>query len=151
MGQQEKMVSWSSDYNLGLEEIDGQHRYLIDLINELWHGIVHRAHLDDLMFVMTELERYTVNHFTAEEVFMRAVDYPDFEAHRKSHRYFTVFIAEHKQKISRGESVSLEVLHYLKDWLVNHILKDDKSYASFYEAKKAPRSIFERLFGRFGV
>lgn len=148
--RQQTIVIWQNDYNLGVEEIDGQHQYLIELINLLWHGIVQRASQNALLSIMTELERYTVIHFTAEELFMHAIGYPEFEAHRELHKQFTSFIDEHKRKISSGEEVGLDVLHYLKDWLINHILKVDRAYAVFLEEKTAPQSFFQRFFRRFG-
>ena len=61
----EDLLSWKNQYNLGLDEIDAQHKSLLDLINKAWLAIVQRSDQSVVLAVIEELERYTLAHFAA--------------------------------------------------------------------------------------
>ena len=71
----EALIKWSDTYNLGLKEIDEQHKSLLDLINKIWQSIIDRNEKDVVFGLVEELERYTLAHFAAEETFMRVTDF----------------------------------------------------------------------------
>lgn len=142
-----RIVEWSDGLNLGIPEIDTQHRGLVDSINQLWGAIVKKAGSSEVVAILDELERYVVSHFTTEEALMRVQRYPAFEEHRDEHRHFQAQIAQAKAGLVAGNFPGLELLHYLTDWLVKHIQHGDKAYADFFEARKRPRSLISRLFG----
>ena len=98
--------------------------------------------------MLDELERYTVMHFTEEEIFMRSIGYPQIDAHVAMHRRFVQKITEEKAKTEQGERTSLELLHFLRDWLVNHILVEDKRYVAQFHTEKRSTSLLGRSFAR---
>jgi hemerythrin-like metal-binding protein len=144
-----RLVTWQDKYALGLDEIDEQHKMLFDIMNDIWDVIVHNTKARSIMDSLEELERYTIKHFTEEEIFMRDIEYPNFDAHIALHRIFTQHIAEEKIKVQRGQTVSLELLHFLRDWLVNHILVEDKRYEVHFHSGKRSKSILGRFFAKF--
>jgi len=131
------LIKWSASYDLGVEEIDIQHRSLVDLLNQVWEGIVYRADRSEVLRVLDELERYTVDHFTEEELYMWEINYPGFNDHTKLHRVFIARIEAEKQVVIQGGDLSLNLVHFLKDWLINHILVQDKAYAEYAQRKPA--------------
>jgi hemerythrin len=145
----ENQFSWNEDYALGLAEIDAQHKSLFDIMNRLWSAIVNRATPEQMLTIIGELEQYTQSHFTDEENFMRATGYPDFDAHRKAHVAFIRRLAEEKNAVLAGNTLSLDLLRFLKDWLVSHIKVVDRAYADIYETSKQPKSFLGRFFQRF--
>ena len=58
-------------------------------------------------------------------------------------------IAEEKAKIVAGQAVTLDMLHFLRDWLINHILVSDKHYADEYKKRSGSKSILGKFFKRF--
>ncbi len=142
----EALIKWSDTYNLGLKEVDEQHKSLLDLINKIWQSIIDRNEKDVVFGLVEELERYTLAHFAAEETFMRVTDYPDFVAHKREHQEFVSRVAEEKKRAIQVGSLSLDLMHFLRDWLVGHILVSDKAYANFTQKKKSRES---SLLGRF--
>ena len=96
---------------------------------DFWQSELFSVSLD-------ELERYTVTHFTAEEAFMRSHGYSNFEAHKKQHDQFISRVRSERQSIEAGGPVSLDMINFLKDWLINHILVQDKAYAAEFKNKK---------------
>ena len=91
------------------------------------------------MEIVEELERYTLSHFVAEETFMRVTNYPDFVEHKQSHDAFAARVAKEKTAIKTGGmGLSFSLLRFLFDWLSNHILHADKSYARYYKTLGTP-------------
>lgn len=148
MGGRDSLVRWEDSYAIGLTEIDGQHKTLFDIMNHLWSAIVRRADAGEMAVILEELERYTISHFTAEETFMRVTGFTDFEAHKEQHRIFVEKITDARKASQSGQQTSLELLHFLKDWLVTHILVKDKAYAEQYKAAAKPKSFLGRFFSK---
>lgn len=142
------LVTWSNEFELGMPEIDAQHKVLIDLINQVWVAVIKKPDREAALRILGELEKYTIAHFTAEEIFMREMDYDQFKEHKDSHEKFIARIAQEKTKILAGQAITLEILQFLKDWLINHILVSDKEYAHQYKKRSVPTSTLGKFFKR---
>ena len=146
----EELVKWSPEYCLGLDAIDEQHRSLLVLINDIWHAIVTRDEKKKIFALVEELEKYTIAHFSAEEAFMRVTDYPDFVRHRWEHQRFIERVAEEKKRAVEAGTLSLDLMYFLRDWLIEHILVSDKVYAEHAKRAKAKEGgLLDRFFRRF--
>ncbi len=61
-----KFIEWSGELSVGIEEIDEQHKVLVDLVNEM-HDAIHRRRGSDVVKdVLSELAEYTKIHFAVE-------------------------------------------------------------------------------------
>ena len=144
------LIAWEEKYCLGLDEIDEQHKSLLDILNRIWFSIVNKSDASVVFSLIGELEKYTLAHFAAEETLMRVIDYPRFSDHKKEHQDFVARVAEEKKRAVESGKLSLDLMYFLRDWLVDHILASDKHYAEFTLQAKAPKkSLIGRLFGRF--
>jgi hemerythrin-like metal-binding protein len=141
------LIDWNPAYSIGLEEIDEQHKVLFDIINAMWDEVIKREKGAALLDTLDELERYTVTHFTAEETFMRSHGYSKFDAHKQQHDRFIERVRNERLSIEAGGPVSLDMINFLKDWLINHILVQDKEYAVEFQSKRLGglSSFFSRL------
>ncbi len=124
------LMEWSSALEVGAAEIDRQHRRLVDIANEL-NGAMHSgAAVQIAGRVLNELVDYTVRHFAYEESEMLRSKYPAQEAHKEEHRKLVAEVSAFKQKFDNGTaSISVELMGFIRDWLLNHILKVDKALA----------------------
>ena len=131
-----KYIEWSEELSVGIQEIDEQHQILVNLINTLYEAIIRRTEKQDVGTILAELSQYTVIHFAVEESLMRIFDYPNYEEHKKNHQKLTnqVFELQNKFKYTQ-ESISVEVLHFLRHWLTDHIMGEDKKYAPYLVEK----------------
>lgn len=129
MGQ---LVQWNDDLSVGIQEIDEQHKILVDLINEL-HTAIHEHHGSSVTGeVLNRIVEYTRIHFTVEESLMRIFHYPDYENHKHQHEALIGRVVELQEKMALGKvSISFELLHFLKGWLTKHIIESDKQYSPF--------------------
>ncbi|MEW8498684.1 MAG: hemerythrin domain-containing protein, partial [Candidatus Thiodiazotropha taylori] len=66
-----KFVEWSDALSVGIEEIDEQHKMLVDLVNKM-HEAIHQRHGSDVVkSILGDLAEYTRIHFAVEESLMR--------------------------------------------------------------------------------
>ncbi|WP_170942971.1 bacteriohemerythrin [Candidatus Dactylopiibacterium carminicum] len=143
-----ELVRWKSEFNLGLDGIDEQHQTLLDLINEVWRLIIAKADPQAVMKVLEELEHYTREHFRDEEAFMRAVGYKGVEAHVREHEAFVTRIEREKRGAQAAGQLSLDLLRFLENWLIDHIQGSDRAYAEYVQ-KRSSGSLLSRFFRRF--
>jgi hemerythrin len=139
-------VVWNDLYALELPEIDDQHQTLFRIINDLWQGVVAKETVDAISDVLRRLEHYTIIHFTAEEALMRSMAYPKLDEHKRAHRLFIDQIGSARRKWAEGEPIGLEILHFLNNWLVDHIMTIDKDYAAHYARSGQPMSLLSQFF-----
>lgn len=142
----ESVIAWQDSFALGLPEIDDQHKTLFSLMNRLWSALVLKAGTEELLDIIGELEHYTISHFAAEETFMRVTQYPRFIEHKQAHDKFVERLAVEKANLASGKVIGIALLHFLKDWLVNHILIQDKAYAEEYQSAKSPAWALGKFF-----
>ncbi len=119
--------SWDSSLSLGIKVIDGQHRRIMDYINEL-----HVAYLEKdrerVSEVLMGLVDYTLTHFTFEEGLMDRSGYPLSDSHKKVHKSFIARINKYVEQHENGEDITKRLMSELRIWLTSHIKNDDKDY-----------------------
>lgn len=125
-----KLVEWTEDLSVGIQEIDEQHKVLVSLLNRLYEAIIKQNDNVVIGEILQELHQYTIVHFAVEESLMRIFDYDSYDDHKKHHSDLTRQVVELESKFGSGEvTISMEVLNFLRSWLTNHILTEDKKYA----------------------
>ena len=130
------LIRWNDSYSVGVEEFDSQHKKLVDLINELHDAMKKGKSKDVLLHILGELANYTKVHFTLEEKYMKKYNYPDLTSHHGIHVQFVEKVLDFKDSYSSGSRIlSMEIMHFLKDWLLNHIKGTDKEYTKFFNEK----------------
>ncbi|KGY12713.1 diguanylate cyclase [Vibrio tubiashii] len=126
-----KSFEWDECYETGLDEVDEQHQYLVEVINRYGDLIAQNSiSLQDIRMALFELSRYAEFHFKEEENLMRSVGVYEehIEAHIKVHRAFMADIISMQSFISEENKKSSEhLLNFLIHWLAYHILGIDKN------------------------
>jgi len=125
---------WTSELEVGIKEIDEQHRWLVDLTNKLHDAFQAGADHGTIREILEGLMDYTMNHFIVEEELFDRLGYPESAAHKKYHNRFTEQVMSLLDRHEAGEVVGAEALELLKDWLTHHILKVDKAYVEHFRA-----------------
>lgn len=120
---------WSSLFETGLAEVDEQHRRLVELLNALGDH-VHGGDQAQVDRLLGELAGYTVYHFESEEKLMRAagLDARHVQDHCATHERFVVQVKAWMASREQAGQLSVgELLEYLANWLVFHILGEDQA------------------------
>ena len=133
------IFAWKRSYEIGLVEIDMQHRKLVGMINELFDGMKEDHGQWTMHHVLDELLEYVQLHFKTEEEAMAAHYYPGLEAHSLEHMKMTSQVLELQQRRSNGERIATpELFRFLCDWLTNHIQVHDKRFGDFIKKRREP-------------
>jgi hemerythrin len=85
------------------------------------------------MFIKTlrKAVEYAQIHFTAEEKYLRQVNYPGLAAQKKEHADFISEVVKQLKSFEENQNDPAVLVEFLKDWLVNHIAVMDKQYAPY--------------------
>lgn len=122
-------LDWSDHFSVKINEIDKQHRKLIEMINTLHAAMVARQGREAQKVIIDEMVDYAHSHFALEERYLRESAFPWYATHKLEHEAFTVKALELQREVSHaGFILTLEILNFLKDWLQEHILGTDMRY-----------------------
>lgn len=122
-------LAWDPKFELGIKSVDDDHKKLVSIIDELLGALSQGKGKDVAAPIIKRLEDYTLFHFRREEFFMKCAKYPDLDQHLLEHKHFVDKMKELKEKSQLNDaSVSLDLMKFLKDWLINHIQVTDRKY-----------------------
>lgn len=121
------ILAWVPELDTGIDEIDRQHRRIVDYINTLYElrESPDRQALGD---VIGEMVDYTLSHFVFEETLIENAGYMFAGPHKKVHELFTRRVSEMQTRFDAGEDVAAELHGMLSRWLFNHIRNEDHGY-----------------------
>ena len=123
---------WKPSYQLGVPELDNDHRHLVGLVNELYEAMKVGHGYELINALIDQLLAYADQHFANEEGFMRACGYPYIEAHIREHQEFREKIGEMDRERRAGELLpSAELMDFLCTWLRTHVFESDKDLGVF--------------------
>ncbi len=134
-------MPWNQKFELGIAEIDEQHRNLVKLTNALHDEIIANGSRGAALGeILESLVDYTHNHFIAEEMLMETIHYVETVEHKSEHNRFTAKVLDLLTRYESGEPVALEVLEFLKLWLIHHICRVDRAYLPYFKRHTATAS-----------
>lgn len=124
------LAEWDEQtFGVGVVHIDSQHQELFDLVNRLYAILNHNKGRAEEKAVFVELLNYAVTHLTDEEELMRRAHYAGYEQHKAIHEGLLAQATAMKQRYDKGEpGVAVELLLFLKEWLVDHIQQEDRQF-----------------------
>lgn len=130
-------MDWSESYSIGVAIFDDEHKKLIAIINALHEALSASIADRDLQRISDSLLEYTLMHFRHEEMYFDDWAYPYAAAHIAEHSTLRERVFKYRRQIQEKESreLGLEMMAFLRDWLANHILVEDRKYGEFLYAK----------------
>ncbi len=130
------LMTWNEKMSVGVAVIDAEHKKLVGMLNDLYDGVQAGKAAEALGKVLDGLISYTAAHFRHEEELFAKTGYPAATAHKKEHDDLTRQVLDVQAKYKAGISgtLSLEVMTFLKNWLVTHIQGSDRSYGPHLNA-----------------
>jgi hemerythrin len=121
-------LTWNDTLATGIRQIDLQHQELIELINALEEAHATGWRKAALEEVLPKLSAYVLFHFATEEAMMPRTLGEHAERHRRQHQAFTDRVEALRDV--PPECIDLpELIAYLKQWLIEHIMKTDRELA----------------------
>jgi hemerythrin-like metal-binding protein len=118
---------------VGVQEIDDQHRQLVQMVNRINQAIVNRLDTGLIARAFKELLDFTRLHFATEERLMLQHGFAEMAAHTQEHAQLLRKLAELAAQTAQGND--LLILQTIKDWLMGHIQHADKPLGAFLVAR----------------
>jgi hemerythrin len=128
-------MKWRPDFELGIPEIDQQHKKIVELINTLNDAFMKDESKGRLGGILNEMADYADYHFKTEEKLFNGRNFPFAKEHILQHKEFTQKVQDYKIKHESGQSVTFRVLMFLRKWLIDHILDSDREYVDIVKRK----------------
>jgi hemerythrin len=130
------LITWNSTYSVNVKEIDLQHQKLVALINQLHDGMKAGKGKEITGKILSDLADFTKFHFAYEEKLFDQTKYPDTVLHKRQHADLVKQVVSYISKFQKGDAIlTMELMNFLRDWLMNHIVATDKKYTSFFNSK----------------
>lgn len=124
---------WDRYFETGIHEVDQQHQYLVNFINQ--YGALlseNNVALSDVRVALFELSRYAEFHFKEEEMLMRTSGIADahLTEHIQVHRTFMAELVSMQAFLNEAdEKPAVQLFEFLIHWLAYHILGIDQNMA----------------------
>lgn len=132
---------WQDEFNIGVDEIDKEHRRLFKIINKLFAA----EDSDDDNYKRTCQEGikffrgHALKHFSDEELYMAAMGYEGLERHKKIHKGFREnTLPSLEQELEESDYSPESIEHFLgvcTGWLVGHTLTEDQAITGKHISK----------------
>jgi hemerythrin-like metal-binding protein len=141
-------ILWKEELELGNPLIDTQHRMLILLCNKLDIAIQTHQTQHTVQRVMLELKKFAEFHFVSEENLMLEIGYPGLDQHMLIHSDLLRQLDNGLIQINKHNEKPADLLDFLKQWLVDHVIHEDLKIAEYVKNGKR-RPIGENLYAEY--
>ncbi len=126
-------ITWDDCYSVHIPEMDEEHKIIIKIINQLDDVIKDGKDQYVIGDIINQLIEYTITHFSNEEKLMAGFGFPELEKHKRIHSSLCEQARIFLNEYNSGKSISAEkLMKFLWEWLLDHIMGDDKKYGQFY-------------------
>ena len=124
-------VVWSPQLEIGVPEVDAQHKQLCEYLNAL-HAAMREGRQARVGELLELLRNYAHTHFRTEEALFTPIEeYRAKDKHLAQHREFEAKIDSIARASGDSTTASFDILSFLKNWLLNHIKVTDKAITPF--------------------
>lgn len=132
------VIRWSDSFSVGVQEIDAEHKKLLEIINALVLERRVGGSKKGYFATLNALIHYAEQHFRTEEGHMREHAYPSLETHEQAHQAFVERVFELNQSLeAKGGQVYHELVDFVRDGYKSHVLGMDKEYGSYLKKLEA--------------
>lgn len=130
------LMEWSNEFNTGIASIDAEHKVLMGFINDLYNGMIQGKGKSGMAPILAGLVSYTSNHFKHEERIFEELKYENTTEHKEHHKKLVDQVLDFQKKFNAEDvTISDELMAFLKEWLMTHIMKEDMKYTTLFKEK----------------
>jgi hemerythrin len=120
---------WKEEYSMHIQEIDDQHKVIVELLNDLYDAFLRKEHENKTGEILSRLTDYAFMHFKLEEKYFLMFNYHEKVEHKLEHKKFVERVETFKEEFNKNKTaLTYKIINFLRDWLSNHIMVSDKKY-----------------------
>ena len=129
-------MQWKKHYEVGIPQIDKQHREWIRRI-ELVKGSINTNRIHhELGQALKYMVEYTQLHFEAEENYLWEHNYVHLDHHKQLHAKLIGDLTQNLKKLKQGRHLlPSQLIDLMSNWVLNHILFEDKKYCALLKKR----------------
>lgn len=125
------MYEFTEEYVTGIPLIDAEHKELFRIAGEAYNLLMNEFipdKYDNISAILNELRNYTKKHFKDEEDYMNSIHYKRMFTQKVEHEAFIEKLdsIDMDDVDENQKAVLLDLLDFLLNWLIHHILEKDK-------------------------
>lgn len=124
-----KEIHWDDGLSVGIKKLDEDHKYLIELINQLIQLVDDHADLKLIHELIDQLEKFTYKHSQREEALIAKCSTDLLDEQKAGHIEFSQLMVDMRALIGEGEhdrdESLIEMTESLVRWLIQHIIEQD--------------------------
>ncbi len=125
------MYEMKEEFKTGIEFVDKEHKVLFDIADKIYVLLNNEFSIDKydkVVSLIEELKDYTSFHFKDEEAYMESINYKRMFTQKIDHDNFVKKLDEInlKELDENQDKYIFELLEFVNDWLIHHILEKDK-------------------------
>ena len=125
-------IEWTQTFEVGLPDIDAQHKQLVDLGNGLIQAMSIGMDRHILQEIFLELRDAACRHFVDEETYMQRIGYPGLAQQKACHEQMARDMDHFWKQVTGPESISPdEVNQFIQGWIIKHIEEKDADMAEY--------------------
>lgn len=134
------LIKWKDEFNLGIEEVDNEHRDLVALINALHEAMLAGAGRADILEGISQIYTLVSAHFEREEAFMRESRYMAYAEHKEDHEVLLDDLREIIEQVrSGGGYAEARLSADLQYWFSDHFRTHDARLHQHSSSEERPR------------
>ncbi|MGN7611512.1 bacteriohemerythrin [Magnetococcales bacterium HHB-1] len=131
--ENQSMMFWNSQMDVGVKQFNKDHKHLMDLLNQLYRSTLRGDGRTAAGRILDELVEYTHIHFQNEENLFEQYNYPGLQEQVIEHQKLMQQVKSFQSLFHSGQgAIDMELLSFLRDWLSNHIMGTDRKYKEFF-------------------
>ena len=127
-----QLLQWNKELEIGIENVDSQHKQLINMINELTLAVEYNQQNSSLLPIVDRLLEYAGNHFQVESGIFAQYEFPNRVDHEAEHATFIDKVKYIRRQCELLDTpMSAKIREFLLHWFINHIKSKDMEYKRF--------------------
>ena len=135
-GQSSIMMEWNNGLNLGIDSLDNEHKYLMEIINRLSEALCHDVGEELINETFEEFIKALQEHSKNEEDILKNCNYKDLHEHSRHHHDFINKVKELKIQCSTSIATGIhtnDIASTIMDLLLTHIITEDIPVIKIFE------------------
>jgi diguanylate cyclase (GGDEF)-like protein/hemerythrin-like metal-binding protein len=128
-------LQWHEAYESGDATIDGEHRELFELANQLISAAAQaEAEPERFGAALDALLEHARHHFVDEEAILAAHGYADLEQHKRAHAGLLRRAVFLRERVDEGKATLGAIVEYLaQDVIARHMMVVDRAFFPLFE------------------
>jgi hemerythrin len=122
------IIQWQEAFDTNIKPIDEQHKKLVQILNDVDASKTQES--KTIIRALEKLFEYIDYHFSFEEALMKKANFSGYARHKGLHDEMTKIVQEYRENIHTEKAIDAhKLISFLVDWLIVHIMQEDKSFA----------------------